>query len=124
MNPKPFSSENHFTAPVAICVPPLRRVLRTRRSFYGNWRALHEVRPSKNAQLSRTVAVPGDSATVVSEVAHLVSAAALSSHGPLNPERPNEAGMTEQDEPRRLTGEAAWKAHLNDVDKRNADAKR
>ena len=32
--------------------------------------------------------------------------------------------MTEQDEPRKLTGEAAWKAHLNDVDKRNVDAKR
>jgi hypothetical protein len=32
--------------------------------------------------------------------------------------------MTEQDEPRKLTGEAAWKAHLNDVDKRNSDAKR
>lgn len=34
------------------------------------------------------------------------------------------AGMTDQDEPRRLTGEAAWKAHLNDVDRRNSDAKK
>ena len=32
--------------------------------------------------------------------------------------------MTDQDEPRRLTGEAAWKAHLNDVDRRNSDAKK
>jgi hypothetical protein len=32
--------------------------------------------------------------------------------------------MTEQDEPRKLTGEAAWKAHLNEVDKRNAEARR
>ena len=32
--------------------------------------------------------------------------------------------MTEQDEPRRLTGEAAWKAHLNEVEKRNADARK
>jgi hypothetical protein len=32
--------------------------------------------------------------------------------------------MTEQDAPQKLTGEAAWKAHLNDVDKRNADAKK
>jgi flagellar hook-length control protein FliK len=34
------------------------------------------------------------------------------------------SGMTEQDEPRKLTGEAAWKAHLNEVDKRNAEARR
>jgi hypothetical protein len=32
--------------------------------------------------------------------------------------------MTGPDEPRRLTGEAAWKAHLNEVEKRNADAKK
>jgi hypothetical protein len=32
--------------------------------------------------------------------------------------------MTEQDEPQRLTGEAAWKAHLNEVDKRNTDARK
>jgi len=32
--------------------------------------------------------------------------------------------MTEQDEPRKLTGDAAWKAHLNEVDKRNADARK
>jgi hypothetical protein len=32
--------------------------------------------------------------------------------------------MTEQDEPRRPTGEAAWKAHLNEVERRNADARR
>jgi len=31
---------------------------------------------------------------------------------------------TEQEEPRKLTGEAAWKAHLSDVDKRNADCKK
>jgi len=31
---------------------------------------------------------------------------------------------TEPDEPRRLTGEAAWKAHLDSVDKRNAVAKK
>ena len=32
--------------------------------------------------------------------------------------------MTEQAEPRKLTGEAAWKAHLNEVDKRNVDARK
>jgi len=32
--------------------------------------------------------------------------------------------MTEQAEPRKLTGDAAWKAHLNDVDKRNSDARK
>jgi hypothetical protein len=32
--------------------------------------------------------------------------------------------MTEQEEPRRLTGDAAWKAHLSDVEKRNADARK
>jgi len=38
--------------------------------------------------------------------------------------RMGKAAMTEQDEPRTLTGEAAWKAHLNEVDKRNADTKK
>ena len=28
------------------------------------------------------------------------------------------------EEPRKLTGEAAWKAHLDDVDKRNAATRR
>jgi hypothetical protein len=32
--------------------------------------------------------------------------------------------MTEQEEPRRPTGDAAWKAHLTEVERRNADARR
>jgi hypothetical protein len=32
--------------------------------------------------------------------------------------------MTEEHEPRRLTGDAAWKAHLDSVDKRNTAAKK
>ena len=32
--------------------------------------------------------------------------------------------MSEHEEPRRLTGEAAWKAHLDSVGKRNAVAKK
>jgi hypothetical protein len=32
--------------------------------------------------------------------------------------------MTEEQDPRRLTGDAAWKAHLDSVDKRNAVAKK
>jgi hypothetical protein len=32
--------------------------------------------------------------------------------------------MTDEQEPRRLTGAAAWKAHLDSVDKRNADTKK
>src|SRR6202171_6636137 len=40
MNPKPFSSLNHFTVPVAIVFPPASVVLRTRRLLskgYERW---------------------------------------------------------------------------------------
>jgi hypothetical protein len=32
--------------------------------------------------------------------------------------------MAEQDDPRRPTGEAAWKAHLNEVERRNVEARK
>src|SRR3954463_12012839 len=47
MNPKPFSSENHFTVPVAMCLYLHGVCAANAEELYGNQRALHDYVPGE-----------------------------------------------------------------------------